>query len=94
MPSNGESALDLAREHCPDVIVTDYNMPLMNGLELISSVKDDDNLDAIPVALLIPEENKKNKFLYKKCCFYMQKSFLPQKLKYLLIERLYETIFG
>ena len=32
--SDGEEALQLAREYTPDVIVTDVQMPFMNGIEL------------------------------------------------------------
>lgn len=31
---DGEEALELALEHCPDVVITDFQMPIMNGLEL------------------------------------------------------------
>ncbi|GAU79389.1 response regulator [Fusibacter sp. 3D3] len=31
---NGKEALDLASHHYPDIVLTDINMPLMNGLEL------------------------------------------------------------
>ena len=31
---DGEEALELALEECPDVVITDFQMPIMNGLEL------------------------------------------------------------
>src|SRR5258705_11298436 len=31
---NGKAALELAREHLPDLLVTDLDMPEMNGIEL------------------------------------------------------------
>jgi PAS domain S-box-containing protein len=37
--STGEEALVLCREQFPEVIVTDYLLPDMNGLELLSSLK-------------------------------------------------------
>lgn len=36
--ANGEEALALAREHNPDVIVTDAAMPVLNGLELLQKL--------------------------------------------------------
>lgn len=36
---DGEEALDLYRQHQPDIILTDINMPLLDGLELIRTIK-------------------------------------------------------
>ena len=37
--SSGKAGLRLAARHCPDVVVTDYEMPEMNGEEVATSVK-------------------------------------------------------
>ncbi len=47
---NGREALDTLVPPLPDAIVTDLQMPEMNGLELVSAVKDD--YPFIPVILL------------------------------------------
>ena len=36
---SGQEALTSIGCHLPDLIITDYNMPLMNGLELITQVR-------------------------------------------------------
>ncbi|QXQ20667.1 response regulator transcription factor [Pseudomonas tolaasii] len=36
---NGVEAVQLAREHVPDLIVLDISMPLLDGLEVISRIK-------------------------------------------------------
>jgi len=36
---NGEEALKRIKNNCPDLLITDINMPFMNGIELIKKVK-------------------------------------------------------
>ncbi|WP_010586700.1 response regulator [Schlesneria paludicola] len=47
---DGQSALDAIRDCKPDLIVTDMQMPLMNGLELVARLRKDTNLT--PVILM------------------------------------------
>ncbi|WP_421786362.1 response regulator [Hyphobacterium sp.] len=46
---NGLNALDLAREHAPDLILMDIQLPEVSGLEVTKWLKDDDELAPIPV---------------------------------------------
>lgn len=39
LAQDGEQALHYIRQKCPDVIITDIGMPIINGIELISNVK-------------------------------------------------------
>jgi len=39
--SNGEEAISLAKQHKPDVILMDINMPGINGLQAIKELKED-----------------------------------------------------
>jgi CheY-like chemotaxis protein len=50
--ATGEDALALMRAQRPDVIVTDLSLPGMDGFELISRVRSDDTLKAIPILSL------------------------------------------
>lgn len=50
--SDGEEALQLAREYTPDVIVTDVQMPFMNGIELAGALLADSRLCNLPVLVL------------------------------------------
>ncbi len=38
MASNGQSALDLYRETCADIVITDIRMPVMDGIRLITEL--------------------------------------------------------
>ena len=49
---NGKSALEVALEKYPDLILSDIMMPQMDGLELCSRVKQDLQLGHIPVVLM------------------------------------------
>ena len=46
---SGLGALALARQHRPDVILMDIQLPEVSGLEVTKWLKDDDDLRSIPV---------------------------------------------
>ncbi len=46
---SGLEAIDLAREHHPDLILMDIQLPEVSGLEVTKWIKEDDDLRAIPV---------------------------------------------
>jgi two-component system cell cycle response regulator DivK len=46
---NGMEALDLARQHRPDLILMDIQLPEVSGLEVTKWIKEDENLRSIPV---------------------------------------------
>ncbi|MCB1455295.1 MAG: response regulator [Nitratireductor sp.] len=46
---NGLEALDLAREHRPNLILMDIQLPEVSGLEVTKWIKEDDRLHTIPV---------------------------------------------
>lgn len=46
---NGIDAMDLARQHRPDLILMDIQLPEVSGLEVTKWLKDDSELKAIPV---------------------------------------------
>ncbi len=46
---DGMDALRLAREHKPDLILMDIQLPEVSGLEVTKWIKEDDELKSIPV---------------------------------------------
>lgn len=46
---NGMEALDLARNHHPDLILMDIQLPEVSGLEVTKWLKEDEELHDIPV---------------------------------------------
>ncbi len=58
---DGESALMLAREHQPDVMLLDVMMPGMDGFEVCQCIKDDPETRLIPVVFLTGYEGREAK---------------------------------
>ena len=50
--NNGQEALEAALEYEPDVIITDYQMPVMDGLGLIENLRKQEQTAQIPVIML------------------------------------------
>jgi two-component system, cell cycle response regulator DivK len=46
---SGVEAVELARTHRPDLILMDIQLPEVSGLEVIRWLKDDHNLNSIPI---------------------------------------------
>ena len=46
---DGLAALELARQHKPDLILMDIQLPEVSGIEVTKWLKEDDDLKAIPV---------------------------------------------
>ena len=46
---DGREALKLAREHRPDLVLMDIQLPEVSGLEVTKWIKEDDDLKSIPV---------------------------------------------
>jgi len=51
----------LASEDKPDIILTDINMPIMDGLKLVQRVRSDDNLREVPILIITTEGGAEDK---------------------------------
>ncbi len=49
---NGAEAIDLLRTETPDLVISDLNMPFVDGLELCRHLADQQNTSGVPVILL------------------------------------------
>ncbi len=81
--SDGLEALDALAKNSVDLMVCDVNMPNMNGLEFLKTVKGDDKLKAIPVIMLTTEgkEEDRDRAVKLGADAYLNKPFKPMALK-------------
>ena len=49
---DGAEALELAQQEKPDLLITDYHMPQLSGLELCQRLKQDPATSSIPAIML------------------------------------------
>jgi two-component system chemotaxis response regulator CheY len=84
--ASGFEALKLLPRHRFDLIITDINMPDINGLELINFVKKNPNYRETPLFIITTEgfEKDRDRGLALGAVEYLVKPFQPQSLEGLL----------
>ena len=50
--SDGQEALDVATQEKPDLLITDYHMPMLSGIELCRRLKQNEMTKSIPAIML------------------------------------------
>jgi two-component system alkaline phosphatase synthesis response regulator PhoP len=90
---NGAIALEHVKSEKPDIIVTDFQMPVMGGLELIENLRSDPETADIPVIILTArgfaiEEGKKEELNITAC---LSKPFSPREVLKCIEETLSEA---
>lgn len=55
--TNGTSGLALARAHRPDIILTNYQMPGADGLEVIRAIRADPMLSGTPIIFITADHH-------------------------------------
>jgi two-component system alkaline phosphatase synthesis response regulator PhoP len=79
---NGAEAFELACSEQPDIIVTDFQMPVMTGLELVRELRRNETTKDIPVIMLtargfaIEDEQKEDLQISE----FLSKPFSPKEL--------------
>ncbi len=85
---NGKEALEALTDNWVDVIMSDINMPEMNGFELLKRLKKDNLLKDIPVIMITTESSEKR----MQDAFnlgvkgFIKKPFLPEEIRKILYE--------
>lgn len=55
---DGDSAITMLHSASFDLVVTDWNMPNMTGIELLRAIRSDPALKALPVLMVTAENNR------------------------------------
>ena len=81
--SNGQEALELLRGEWEDAILTDINMPHMDGEEFLRRLAADDVFRSIPVIVISTDatHHRKERLLAIGARGYLSKPFLPEVLR-------------
>ena len=83
LAGNGDKALEtLEQQPSVDVIITDVDMPLMNGLELLCRIKDSARYKLIPVILCSGHDDSETmqRAADEGCALYLVKPVEPEFL--------------
>ncbi|QII85689.1 response regulator [Bordetella hinzii] len=90
--SNGQEALEVARQRPVDMLVSDWNMPVMGGLGLIQGLRGERRYEDLPVLVLTTEDDVDSKMAVRDLgvCGWLNKPLDPDTLVELTSELLGE----
>jgi len=93
---DGKKALKVLENEQVDLVLTDRNMPNMNGLELITAMKKEETLKSIPIVMVSPEGSEKRvrESIDLGASGYIQKPFMPEDIKSTVISLMGEEEHG
>ena len=80
--NDGEQALEMIHDHCPDLVILDWMMPNMSGIDVCRSLRRRSETKLLPVILLSArgEEGDKTLGLDVGADDYISKPFSPREL--------------
>jgi len=80
---NGAAALELLRSNKVDLVLSDINMPVMNGLEFIRQLSSMENARGVPVIMITTEagESQVAQAISWGARGYIRKPFTPDQIK-------------
>ena len=87
---NGKNAIEVLRNNKVDLIMTDINMPEMDGFELLEYLKNDEIFKEIPVIVITTEGRGKYIDRAKElgAVDYIKKPFHPEQVKSVILSTL------
>jgi two-component system, chemotaxis family, chemotaxis protein CheY len=91
--SNGKEALDVLETNWVDLILSDINMPVMDGYGLLRALKAQPSYNDVPVLLITTESNESRlkEAMHLGAKGYIHKPFTPETVRSLVREVMGET---
>lgn len=85
--TDGSMALEKLQNNAYDIVISDWNMEPMSGLDLLKSVRSDEKLKNLPFIMVTAESKVENVVIAKKAGVsnYIVKPFNAQTLKSKLV---------
>jgi two-component system chemotaxis response regulator CheY len=80
---NGAEALDILRNQRVDLVLSDINMPVMDGLEFVRQLQSVENAKGTPVVMITTEGSESHVMQAISCGArgYIRKPFTPDQMK-------------
>ncbi len=87
---DSNNAVEVIRKELPDLIILDWMMPEINGLEICKLMKNDPDLNNIPIFMLTAKGQDSDEKLGFQCGVdrYITKPFSPKSLLAMVLETL------
>jgi len=92
---DGNTALPMLKDGDFELLITDWNMPGMEGIDLLKAVRADPNLAKLPVMMVTAEQKKEQIIMAAQAGVngYIVKPFTAQTLKEKL-DKIFERMAG
>jgi two-component system, chemotaxis family, chemotaxis protein CheY len=93
---DGQEALSKLEQYWIDIVLSDINMPVMNGVELLKKIKESDEYFKIPVIIVSTEgrNEKIEEILRLGAAGYITKPFKPEDIRNTICKSLGVEING
>jgi two-component system chemotaxis response regulator CheY len=80
---NGSEGLEVLRSSKVDLILSDINMPMMDGLEFLKQIKDQNLAQGVPVVMITTESSEEHvkQAIAAGARGYIRKPFTPEQVK-------------
>lgn len=89
--ANGRAGLDLLRRYSIDLLLTDINMPEMDGLEMLAYIRAHPGLQEVPTVIMTSEDSSDMKKMITQCGFGFVGKPFDWKVLYQQIEKVEEN---
>ena len=86
--SNGKEALEILKKEWVDIVFADINMPVMDGVEMVTKIRENENLCEINIVVISTEgsSTRIQELQDKGINAYIRKPFTPEQLSSVIKE--------